>query len=780
MGSRPKDLGNKQLRILYWNAEGIKGRKHEFTHILKELDVDVALLNETFLKPQMNFKLAGYKVYRSDRPTDQGGGTAVVVRHNLNHHEVITPTLTSIEANAIQLDLKTGPLRLIAAYKQPNVAWDTTDLDAILLNGTPTILAGDLNSKHTAWNSRVINRHGNKLLGYCNSKNVVPTAPTGVTYVPHNVNHQPDIMDISLLSEVPYPLQLRTIVATDSDHNPVLVTVEDVACSKRRNSEHINTKNINWTYYKETLTNYLLDHSAPLNTEEDIDVAIEEITATLRTAAKASRKPTLTKKQGDLPQHIKMLLQLKNATRKRWQYTRSELSKKIYNNLTKKCRSEIRKYQNETWNKRLTELSVKDNSLWQMVRALRNKSSSVPTLRKNDKLAQTDEEKANLLADHLEHQFSPNTDPQEPEFSWHVENAMNIHRKRNLNGTPKLISATEVRHHIRKLKNQKAPGNDGIPNILLKQLPPAAISVIVNIFNAALKLGYFPTAWKKAKIITILKPGKKSSDPASYRPISLLCGLAKLFEKLIYSRLMATESLAKAIPNEQFGFRSEHSTVHQLLRVVNSVTHTIDMKRGQGAIFLDIAQAFDRVWHAGLLLKLRRLKIDETYWRLLHSYLSNRNFYVDVEGVKSTTRDIKAGVPQGSILGPLMYLIYINDVPRTEGTTIALYADDTAIMSESLRPEAAIERLQQALNSLEGWFRKWRIRANPTKTVAIYFARQKDRKPTQDQLCKFYGNPIPWSREVKYLGVILDEKLTFAKHVDGVIEKVNRAYGASY
>jgi retron-type reverse transcriptase len=204
----------------------------------------------------------------------------------------------------------------------------------------------------------------------------------------------------------------------------------------------------------------------------------------------------------------------------------------------------------------------------------------------------------------------------------------------------------------------------------------------------------------------IPKPGKNLSEVESYRPISLLPIMSKLFDKLILKCLKPIINKKRLVPTHQFGFRNNHSTIDQVHHITDIIEKTLEGKRVYSAVFLDVAQAFDRVCHNGLLHKLRSTLHDH-YYRLLESYLTNRHFRVKHEDSYSELKFIKAGVPQGSVLEPVLYLLYINDLPTTLYSVTATFADDTAVMAVGESDENSTKKLQSSLNKIAIWTRKW-------------------------------------------------------------------------
>ncbi|CAB0014738.1 unnamed protein product [Nesidiocoris tenuis] len=245
-----------------------------------------------------------------------------------------------------------------------------------------------------------------------------------------------------------------------------------------------------------------------------------------------------------------------------------------------------------------------------------------------------------------------------------------------------------------------------------------------------------------------------------YRPISLLPVMSKLFEKLINKRLLALINERKLLPNHQFGFRQKHSTIDQVHRIVNIIEEALEKKNVCSGIFLDVAQAFDKVWHEGLNHKLKKM-LPYQYVELLESYLSRRYFCIKQEDAYSEPRTINAGVPQGSVIGPLLYLLYTCDLPETEENTTATFADDTAILAVGESNEESTQKLNRAISRISSWTAKWRIRLNEAKSVHIDFTnRSIVYTPTF-----INGVAIPYVNEAKYLGMTLDAKLRWKEHV---------------
>ncbi|GFV07282.1 RNA-directed DNA polymerase from mobile element jockey [Trichonephila clavipes] len=221
---------------------------------------------------------------------------------------------------------------------------------------------------------------------------------------------------------------------------------------------------------------------------------------------------------------------------------------------------------------------------------------------------------------------------------------------------------------------------------------------------------------------------------------------------------------------EQHGFRPRLSTSYQLLRVVEYIKDAIDRNQYTAAVFLDIQKAFDRVWHTGLLFKLIKYKIPPPLILLLKSYINDRTFMVKINRTYSQIKSAKAGIAQCSILGPVLFNLYVNDITKSTNTMICMYADDTAILSRHYDPNTLIKNLNDHLAHLEKWFSIWKIALNTSKTEAVSFSQK--RPPPEITL---QNQRILWSQHTKYLGVIIDKNLTFRQHITHIRNKFKNA-----
>jgi hypothetical protein len=264
-------------------------------------------------------------------------------------------------------------------------------------------------------------------------------------------------------------------------------------------------------------------------------------------------------------------------------------------------------------------------------------------------------EKANVIADSLETQFTSHDlcdENRERQVETTVQTVL-----ASVGGTPSgKVRPCDIHKLANSLKLRKAYGLNGIPNECLRPLPRRPLVHLTHIFNHCLRLPHLQKTWKAAKFISLPKPGKDLKFPENLRPISLVSTTGKLFEKIILKISQREDEERGLLKASQFGFRARHSTTLQCMNLTDHVTLDFKNYMSTVAVFLDIEKACDTSWHLGLLCKFSTLQCSHSLIKLISNFLSQRNFRVLVEGEISTPRDMKAGVPQGSVLSPILYI----------------------------------------------------------------------------------------------------------------------------
>ena len=454
------------------------------------------------------------------------------------------------------------------------------------------------------------------------------------------------------------------------------------------------------------------------------------------------------------------------------------------NHLRHRIKVALREHISDTWDSVVANLDTRSmKQTWDITKRIMHKKVELPPLTAPNGQAETPGEKAEVFANHLQQTFSPKVEDINAHFIRETEQVVTAFLHTQPIESIRRTVPAEVAWQIRHLKPRKAPGPDGIQNLVLQKLPKIAIQVLTDIINAIMSLKSYPNKWKEGRILLFPKHGRDLKEPNNYRPITLLNTMGKLTEKVISKRLKQNILDLNILRNEQFGFRSHHSTTTQLLRHTEEITKGFNHGRATVGLYLDISQAFDKVWHIGLVRKLIDYNINTGMIHLIADYLTNRNFEVQVQGKVSGRKEIKSGVPQGSILGPTLFNIYINDIPHDnhhQNSALYIFADDTLITGQSQRPELAVNQVQHNIQLMEEWLKKWRLAINIQKCQAVLFSKRTSLFRTLPPTLKILGQEVSWREEAKYLGVILDKKLLFRRHIEWTRAKAYARLKALY
>ena len=341
----------------------------------------------------------------------------------------------------------------------------------------------------------------------------------------------------------------------------------------------------------------------------------------------------------------------------------------------------------------------------------------------------------------------------------------------------KSVDFTEqnIVEHIRKLNSNKAHGHDMISIKMMKMFDDSIAHPLFKIYKTCIRKNYFPKKWKMANVVPVYKKNEKNIVK-NYRPISLLPICGKIFEKLIFSSLYTYIFSNGFISDKQSGYRRNDSTVKQLI----SITHDIHKAFNDGhelrAAFLDISKAFDSVWHDGLIYKLKKIGIEGDMIGIIHSFLSNRMQRVTIDGKYSQWTNIEAGVPQGSLLGPILFLVFINDIVEVVESDIRIFADDTFIYRKI--DQLSTQILNSDLMKISQWAWQWKLVFNPDITKQAVEVIFSNKNIPSDPLPLTFNNiPVKRVLETKHLGLILDSKINFKQHIDDKLDKANKGIG---
>ena len=490
------------------------------------------------------------------------------------------------------------------------------------------------------------------------------------------------------------------------------------------------------------------------------------------------------------------LIKEKRRLRRQYSQKKDPATKARINQLQKQVKEELKIESLVSWEKFCDSISLETNPTesWRKIKNfLKPKGQrDYPTLHHANKVAKTNADKAQLFAESVERHFGIESDHFD---SNHLDDVNKFiednHRyfyppedlddyRFDVGNEHELVAdvdAPTLIKLVKFLKRGKAPGPDNMHNEVLRLGTTTSLyHHLARLFTSSIQLGYIPTAWKLATLRMLLKPDKLPSLTTSYRPISLISSIMKLFERVIEQRLRSHLEHIGFINKHQSGFRKAKSTDDHLFRLSQSIMESFNRGEHVVAAFLDVEKAFDNVWHNGLRFKIFQLDLPTKMTRWFSDFLVGRLIQVNVNSFFSSQISPKAGVPQGSVLSPLLFLIYVNDLPTPhhKQNSLSQFADDTAQWAFSRNVRLAAKLLQQDLLTLAMWCAKWRIKLNPVKTKVI-FSRSALARKTELNL-KLYGETLKIYPQVKFLGITFDSQLNFKKHFEDILDRCNTRY----
>ena len=328
---------------------------------------------------------------------------------------------------------------------------------------------------------------------------------------------------------------------------------------------------------------------------------------------------------------------------------------------------------------------------------------------------------------------------------------------------------------------KNSTGHDNIPAIILKWIINLIAPILVEIFNRCINQGIYPEILKIGKITPLFKNGDKAIDD-NYRPITVLTQINKLFEKLIHKRMMTFTNENNLLTNCQFGFRKGHSTSHGITHVNEQVTRHLERKRVCSVLFIDLKSAFDTVDLNVLTQKLEHYGFRGKILNLLTSYLYNRKQYIKSGEIVSCLLEVVCGVPQGSVLGPLLFILYINDIENCSNFECVLFADDAALLLAADTLKILKRLINKEVKFLYEWLITSKLTLNLGKTKYMLFANKnvlsaKTRKKFKITINKYTVHEV---EQIKYLGIILDRNQNWNYHAEYLVTKLSSAAGAMY
>ena len=762
-----------QVKVILLNARSLRNKIPQFQAILSEKQPDIIAISETWLQPSFqNTEIFSddYQVFRKDRVDRKGGGVLLALKNvlpannrtdlqsRMTHHNEILVVETICQSY--------GKVAIIVCYRPPSdnsldfVHNMRTTLSKCVNAGIEQMcLLGDINLPNVDWNYTIPTCNDIIHNEMCNL--LQDFSLTQSNFSPSTVHG--NILDVVLSNiqdRIHFVECYEDII--DSDHYVIQFFLDFKHHKKRAVRRTVyNFKSFNYSLLRQKFFDLNLNRICN-DLAENVDYLVEVWTARVKGVID-NTVPKIRLKSRNTPPWIdadvRHMSNMKETARRKAKRTNSATMWAKYRHLRNQLKNKVQSKYKEYIRCETEHIMSSPKRAWSIMHT-KLKSKNIPhSMTFNEKISDDSKEKAEMFNAFFFSTFSrPQTDIALPDIVICYNQCL----------SEMYFTVEEVSTLLKSLNVSKASGPDNIPNRILKECADILSPSLTRIFNISFQKGIFPSLWKHAFVTPVHKKDDRS-NVKNYRPISLTCVVSKIFERCIVNKIYP--HLSQMIYPLQHGFIKGRSTTSQLMHVYDNINSGIENGGQIDAIFLDFAKAFDSVSHQLLIHKLKSFGIHGKLLIWLANYLSDRTQQVVLEGSVSSSLPVISGVPQGSILGPLLFLLYINDLPshQSDKTKIALYADDAKIFHPINSLEDTLN-LQQNLDRIISWSNTWQMKFNVNKCKIITLSRKRHK------INFFYnmnGTPLIRVSSITDLGITIQENLNWDTHINSAVKKAN-------
>ena len=762
---------SKPLVVMHWNAEGVFRKEDELQNLLLEKGIDICCIQETHLKEGKNFKIRGYqKPFRLDRPDRPKGGVLTLIRNNLHAIELSTH-LDGAEYQYLKVRSNCSEINLINYYCPNDRPLSLNSIDVPVNN---FLMVGDFNSHSQSWGYNHTDSRGEELEDWQDdNKLILVNDPDDPPSFFHRGWRTCSTPDLAFCSEDVHRGIKREVgnQLGGSDHKPVFITIENNVVSIDSPRPRWNYKKAKWTLFSIRANELTRDIRVQGRNENCI---VKEWTQGILKAAKETiPKGARRDYKPFWSDEIKALEDDLNVAREEAEKDASQESAiRLQCAKAKFLKAKV-EAKRRSWREKTSSLNMEKDSkaLWKLAKSLNEEDSRGSTITLDEGGILTGKQAADCFAKTYGKESDIKVSPEQRRKA-RCEQQERAKRESNDDSMMLPLTLQELNTALRKLKKKKSPGPDGITNEMLTHLDTTARLKLLEIFNLSWEEGRVPQMWKEATMIPILKKGKVKTKSSSYRPISLTSCVVKVMERIVNRRLMGYLEAGNIISEEQAGFRQFRSTEDQVTYLSQEIEDAFQEKKVLFATWIDLQKAFDKVWTDGLLVKAQRCGVGGKMFRWIKSLLQNRKARVSVDGKYSRKFLLRHGVPQGGVVSPTLFLIFIDDLltKLPKGIKTALYADDLVMWCTEEYATTATYRMQQAVDILTTWAKEWNVSINKEKSSTTLFTLTKQKAGTitlEDQNLRQDDEPT-------YLGVTFDKKQTWKPHIQTAETKAKR------
>lgn len=778
---------HQTFKCIYTNLDGLANKIAEFEMLINEEDPDIVLLTETKCNKEMLnsslFNMAKYTVVRKDREAQNapGGGVVLLIKKHFCVDENSVYGLTDHNAQeSVWCELKSREGKNIilgTIYRTPSSSVENNDLicDLVRLSENSTndkqlLVCGDFNFGNILWEeNRVVD--GSRDHGQ---------ACKFLEIVQDNFWTQ-NVCDWTHLRETDNPSRLDLIFTKTScevgdikylaplGRSKHAVLCFTLAADSKPKEHEEDTWRLN---YHKADKEKMRDLFSQMDWKHMFrDKAASEKWESFREEYNRIVKmcvPTYRRRQGFIKakwinRRVQMLIKKKQEAWRKYRARKSVSHHDKYNSARNLVTREVRKAKYDYERKVALDSVSNTKHFWAYVRSKTTAKETVTRLKTMDgEVTENETEIAQGMNKAFNRVFvreDNNRRIPTPDSTFQGPRITNIN-----------LTRKGVKKRLKKLKGNKAPGPDGVSPQVLKDCCDILCDPLLDIFQTSLDTGDVPDDWRRANISPIYKKGSKL-DPLNYRPVSLTSIGSKVLESIIREEIVRHLIKHKLITNAQHGFRNRRSCLTNMLCYLDDLIDSLDNGHCTDINYLDCEKAFDRVPHQRLFMKLEAVGLDGNILGWIKGFLTERYHRVNIRSAKSDWLPVESGVPQGSVLGPVLFLVYINDLCQNLESTASLFADDAKIY-RTIRTEADVEALQRDMKRLDDWSDKWLLSFNVGKCKTMHIGHNNQQADYQ-----LKGNTLQKTTQEKDLGIIVSNNLKSSEHVATVAAKANSRLG---
>ena len=764
----------RQLTCIYTNVDTLTSKVTELETLIETNTPDIVLLTETLPKNARDTDfwqpvLDKYSFFADN--TGRGVGVFVLSSLNVQRRHDLETFKPSV---VLQIGLEQDNLYVSVVYRSPNSTEEENtclnkminDLYSYAGSRHTCILAGDFNFPEIDWKGGICPRHD----GHPTYKFFETITECGLSQVVSEPTHfrglqNANILDLILSNFEDEVLDINYLPPLGKSHHVVLsFRVTGPSSPEGYDAQKFIMDKGNYIAMREEIG--ITDWNSILSDDLSVEESwkkLEDIINYAKVKYIPIKKTHYQSKQrkNTVPNSVLDKIRIKRRAFKMYKKYRTQENFNAYAKARNQVKWALRKAQKEKEIKIARYIKTDPKKFYAYVSSKTKPRETVANLlQKDGSLTKCDSEKAEVLNNFFTSVFTLEDSSNIPSFPQR---------------TPKTLSTLDIsvdnmKNKLKQLNTSKSAGPDNMHPRLLKELAEVIALPLKLLFDKTLKEGKIPAAWKKAEVKPIFKKGSKN-DPGNYRPVSLTSIVCKVFEGIIRDSLNKHLLDNNLLSDHQYGFMSGRSCTTQLLTTINDWMLLLDDKKPVDVVYLDLQKAFDKVPHMRLLTKLTAYGVTGPIFEWIKDFLTNRTQFVTVGTENSPEVPVTSGVPQGSVLGPTLFIYFINDMPDTLDCTVKIFADDTKAYTEVQSTEQR-DRLQRNIDNLLHWTNLWQIKFNCSKCKILHIGR---KNPCYNYVMN--GLNLQETKLEKDLGIYVDNNLTFEGHINEIVNKANRLVG---